>query len=65
MEDAVNEPTLTDDWIECFDEAKANGNLSSIFFRLALHTLPEGVDGDDPRVVSAINEIREMERRGL
>lgn len=58
----MSEQTLTDEWIECFEEAKTAGNLSSIFFRLALHTLPEGVDDDDPRVVDAIKELRQLER---
>ncbi len=51
---------ITADWLECFNDSKARGeNLAdSIFWRLALHGLPEAVDGGDPRVQAVLAEIR-------
>jgi len=49
---------ITDDWLSVFEQHE-DGGLKSIFFRLALHTLPEGVDPSDPRVVAALEKIRE------
>lgn len=56
--DVVRE--TTQDWLDCFESSRARGeNLAdSIFWRLALYTLPECVDPDDPRVKAALEEIR-------
>lgn len=53
--------TLTDEWLEVFDDdVKAGKELAdSVFWRLALHTLPEGVNPEDHRVKSALAAIRE------
>lgn len=55
----------TADWLACFSDAKAAGDelADSIFWRLALHCLPEGVDGNDPRVAAALEEIRASVRK--
>lgn len=52
--------TLTDEWIECFNNDRSEGKrlADSIFWRLAVHTLPEGVDAADQRVIDAIQEIK-------
>lgn len=58
---------ITDEWLECFESAKANGSPldESIFWRLALHTLPEGVDPDNEYVKAALAEIKaSMKARG-
>lgn len=50
--------TLTDEWIECFQEAKDADQLRTPFFRLAvLIGLPMGVDEDDERVRAALRDI--------
>lgn len=50
---------ITNDWLEVFQKSKSEpAGLKSIFFRLALTTLPVGVSPEDPRVVAAIEEIR-------
>lgn len=49
---------LTEEWLEVFEDAKAKGELTSIFFRLSISVLPEGVDPNDERVRKAIEEIR-------
>ena len=52
--------TITDEWLECFGQDIRDGkDLSlSVFWRLALHTLPDGVDGRDHRIVAALEEIK-------
>lgn len=51
--------TLTDDWIETYEADKASGKLGrSIFWKLAVDELPNGVDPNDPRVVAAIEHLR-------
>lgn len=51
---------ITQDWLDTFAEAKANGEdlAASPSWRLALHSLPMGVNGADPRVRDAVEEIR-------
>ena len=51
---------LTREWLECFrDDRDAGENLADhVFWRLALHELPEGVDGGDPEVMGALEAIR-------
>lgn len=51
---------LTKDWLQLFNEDKAEGALGkSIFWRLAAEVeLPEGVDPDNPEVMAAIGDIR-------
>ncbi len=53
---------VTAEWLETFKLSKAKGeNLAdSVFWRLALTTLPEGVDPNNPEVQAAIREIRKM-----
>lgn len=52
---------LTQEWLKVYRDLKANGEnpSDSIFFRLALHVLPIGVDPDEPEVKQAIAEIAE------
>lgn len=54
--DSVGE--ITQEWLDCYEDAKAKNDLRSIFFRLSLQVLPVGVDGDDPRVVAALADIK-------
>lgn len=66
LDDAVKQ-SVTADWLEVFDDdVKAGKELAdSVFWRLALHTLPEGVNPEDPRVQAALAKIREsVQRRG-
>lgn len=53
---------LTDEWLECYYETKAQGKnpADSIFFRLAPDFLPLGVDETDPRVQEVISELRRL-----
>lgn len=64
MIDDVNDE-LTREWLEVFNEHKAYGGdpANSIFFRMALHTLPLGVDPENEDVKKAIEEIRESVAR--
>jgi hypothetical protein len=57
----TTEPTLTDDWVETFYASVIGGEnpADSIFWRLAVDVLPEGVDQDDPRVIVIIARIKE------
>lgn len=56
---------ITRDWLEVFRESKERGeDLScSVFWRLALHTLPLGVDGNCEEVKQAVREIQEAVNR--
>jgi hypothetical protein len=58
MEAIMNE--LTYEWLKTFAECKTSGeNLAnSVFWRLALHALPLGVDGNNPEVRAALKEIQ-------
>lgn len=60
---------ITKEWLECFYDSKAKGeDLSkSIFWRLAITILPEGVDGENEEVNKAVAEIEESinKTRGL
>ena len=51
---------LTQEWLDVFDECRRRGdNLAdSIFWRLAITSLPLGVDRDDTAVRAAIEEIK-------
>lgn len=52
---------VTEEWVEFYEKQKKDPeNLKSIFWRLALHFLPEGVDPNDPRVLAALDRIREV-----
>lgn len=55
----MNIESLTQEWLDCFDESVRNGEClaDSVFWRLALHTLPEGVNVDDVRVKQALRAI--------
>jgi hypothetical protein len=52
--------TLTDEWLEVYnDSVKKNEDFKgSIWWRLAIDVLPEGVDHTDPRVIAAIKDIK-------
>jgi hypothetical protein len=52
--------TLTDEWLEVYnDSVKKNEDFKkSIWWRLAVDVLPEGVDDTDPRVIEAIKDIK-------
>lgn len=52
--------TLTDEWLEVYNESvKSNEDFKqSIWWRLAVDVLPEGVDDTDPRVIAAIADIK-------
>lgn len=52
---------ITAEWLDTFNKDVAEGkNLAdSIFWRLALDTLPEGVDRNEPQVIAALAKIRE------
>ena len=49
----------TRDWLEYFEQSKAAGDLRNIFWKMhEICGLPEGVDGNDPRVIAALEELR-------
>jgi len=50
--------TLTDEFVECFktDEDCTGGTARIV----AMGLLPEGVDGDDPRVEAVIERCRKI-----
>lgn len=52
--------TLTDEWLEVYNESVKNNEdfKQSIWWRLAVDTLPMGVDNTDPRVIAAIEDIK-------
>lgn len=52
--------TLTDEWLEVYNNSiKKNEDFKkSIWWRLAVDILPEGVDESDPRVIAAIEDIK-------
>lgn len=52
---------VTEEWVELFERDRAAGKnfAESIFWRLSAETLPAGVDAADPRVVAALDVIRE------
>ncbi len=52
--------TLTDEWLEVYNDSVKNKEdfKKSIWWRLAVDVLPEGVDDTDPRVVAAIKDIK-------
>jgi hypothetical protein len=51
--------SLTDEWVEYFEQCKAVNDIRSIFWKMHdLHGPPDGVDAEDPRVKSALEEIR-------
>jgi hypothetical protein len=54
----MNETTF--EWLDLYNEDKNAGKdlASSVFWRLALHSLPEGVDPYHPAVVLALDDIR-------
>ncbi len=65
MEEIID--SITRDWLECFDDSvKEKEDLSkSVFWRLALHTLPEGVNPNNSRVKDALKAIKEScDRKG-
>lgn len=53
-------PSVTDEWLEVYDRAVADGEdfKQSVWWRLAVDVLPNGVDKNDPRVVAAVADIR-------
>ncbi len=58
---------ITRDWLDVFAESKAKGEdlADSVFWRLAMFALPEGVDPENAEVQSALREIKAaVERRG-
>jgi hypothetical protein len=50
--------SITDDWVQHMTSPKTN--LSGPFAQLALHSLPLGVDSNDPRVIEIIKKIRDI-----
>jgi hypothetical protein len=58
---------LTREWLDVFAASKAAEErlADSPFWRLALHTLPLGVDPDHPEVVAALAEIRASVTDGM
>jgi hypothetical protein len=52
--------TLTDEWLEVYNDSVKNNEdfKQSIWWRLAVDVLPEGVDDTDPRVIEAIKDIK-------
>jgi hypothetical protein len=58
--------SITLDWLETYRTSKSKSqNLAdSVFWRLALHSLPRGVDPKHPEVQAALKDIKEsVERR--
>ena len=72
VKDGHRSKELTDEWLEVFDMEKEKKNqdkthllADSVFFRLALHSLPLGVDDQDPRIIAALQEIKEDQEKRL
>lgn len=53
---------VTDDYVAAWE---ADPNPKSIFFRLAMVCLPEGVDPNDPRVKAIIEKVRKANPEGF
>lgn len=57
--------SVTNEWLEVFeqDKDKPEELRKSIFWRLALTHLPEGVNASDPRVIQAIETIKKANEK--
>lgn len=50
----------TREWLEIYRKGKSDGELGSVFFRMAIVLgLPEGVDDSNPDVIESLSEIRQ------
>ena len=52
---------VTNEWLEFYEQNKAAGTLRGIFWKMhEILGVPGGVDGGDPRVIAALEEIRKV-----